>query len=132
MYYFKNLNHSQVCVARYLVVYSSQPNKWKLYPFILMSPPTARSLGLMNSKFLSTFLYLFLFKNGPSMIPEFFCAGSKIDIVSSARQYDIINLLSTSSGTFVLNLAVYLNIFLSLSTYLKKSILGFFGTKSYT
>jgi len=83
--FFRFLIHWYVWVARYLVVYSSHPNKWKLYPFIFMSPPTAKSLGLINSKFLSTFLYLFLFKNGPSIIPEFFYAGSKIEIVSSAK-----------------------------------------------
>ena len=52
-----------------------------MYPFIFISPPTAKSLGFINSKFLSTFLYLFLFKNGPSIIPEFFYAGSKIEFI---------------------------------------------------
>ena len=83
--YIHVFDHSKVCVARYLQVYSSHPRMWKLYPLILMSPPTGNSHGVMNSLFLSTFLYFLLSKNGPSIIPEFFWAGSKIEIVSSAK-----------------------------------------------
>ena len=72
-------------VARYFVVYSSHPRRWKLYPLILMSPPIGKSVGVMNSMNLSSFLYFLLSKNGHSIIPEFFWAGSKIEIVSSAR-----------------------------------------------
>lgn len=87
----------------------------------------AISVGVIKALSLSTFLYLALSKNLPSMIPEFFCAGSKMEIESSARKKEIMNLRSISSGTLVLNLPVNLRTVLSLSTYLKKSCLGFSG-----
>ena len=83
------------------------------------------SVGVTNSLFLSTFLYFLLSRNLPSMIPEFFCAGSKIEIVSSDKKKEMISLRSKSYGMRVLNLAVNLNTFLSLSTYLKKSLFGY-------
>lgn len=84
----------------------------------------AKSVGVIKSLFLSTFLYFLLSKNLPSMMPEFFYAGSKMEIVSSDKKNEIMNLLSKSSGTLVLNLAVKRRTFLSLSTYLKKSLFG--------
>jgi len=74
-----------MCVSRYFCVYSSHVSRWKEYPLILMSPPKGMSDGVINAPFLSTFLYLRLSKNLPSITPEFFYTGSKIDIVSSAR-----------------------------------------------
>ena len=106
---------------------------WKLYPLILTSPPRGMSEGVMKlPSFLSVFLYLRLSKNLPSMIPEFFCAGSYMEMESSARKNDTMNRRSTSSGTCVLNRAMYLNTVLSLSTYLKKSLLGFSGRRRKT
>jgi len=58
---------------------------WNEYELIMMSPPIAMSEGLMNYSEFHLFLYLFLSRNLPSTIPEFFYAGSKIEIVSSAR-----------------------------------------------
>jgi hypothetical protein len=66
------------------------------------------------------------------MMPEFFWAGSKIEIESSAKKNEMMNILSTSSGTLVLNLAVYLSTVLSLSTALKKSRFGFSGSSLKT
>ena len=94
---------------------------------IFTSPQLGKSVGVINAISLSTFLYFALSRNFPSIMPEFLVAGSKIDIESSARKNETINLRSISSGTRVLNLAVKRSTVLSLSTYLKKSLFGFSG-----
>lgn len=66
-------------------MYSSAERTWNEYELIMMSPPIAMSLGVMWLSLFHLFLYLFHSKNFPSTIPEFFWAGSKIEIVSSAR-----------------------------------------------
>jgi hypothetical protein len=55
-----------------------------------------------------------------------------MEMESSARKKDTMNRRSTSSGTWVLNRAMYLRTVLSLSTYLKKSLLGFSGRRRKT
>jgi hypothetical protein len=95
-------------------------------------PPIIKSEGEKKAMLFALFLYFLLSRNFPSMIPEFFCAGSKMERVSSAKKKEIMNFLSTSSGFLVFNFAVNLRIFLSLSTYLKKSFLGCFGINLFT
>ena len=131
--YVKSISlHHTMWLSRYFLVYSSQDRMWKEYPLIFTSPPITMSVGVRYAPPLSTFLYFPLSKNLPLTIPEFFCAGSNIDMVSLARQNETMNLLSKSSGTLVFILHVNLNIFLSLSTYLKKSLLGGSGFNLYT
>jgi len=87
----------------------------------------AMSEGVIKESGLSECLYFPRSRNLPSTMPEFFWAGSKMEIESSDRKKERMNLRSISSGTFVMNLAVNRRTVLSLSMYLKKSLFGFSG-----
>lgn len=61
LYHFEGAPfQSTRCDSRYFCVQSSHDRMWKLCPLIFTSPPRAMSEGVIQSRLLSTFLYLFL------------------------------------------------------------------------
>lgn len=56
--------------AYHFLVKRSQSVMWKLYPLILMFPPTIKSSGENIWLSFSGFLYWFLSRNFPSLMPK--------------------------------------------------------------